>query len=68
MTYFRGAVWRDEECFARDGTSCRCGMGAVEFKPRDLGSDRGYRVALETTVVVVWVWGEFETKPAPSNI
>jgi hypothetical protein len=34
---------------------CRCELGGVEFKPRDLGSDRGYRVDRNAVVVVVWV-------------
>ena len=26
------------------GCGVCCGLGGVEFKPRDLGNDRGYRV------------------------
>jgi hypothetical protein len=29
------------------GECRRSGLGAAEFKPRDLGSDRGYRVVLD---------------------
>jgi hypothetical protein len=29
-------------------------MGGAEFKPRDLGSDRGYRVALGAGAMMGW--------------
>jgi hypothetical protein len=34
-------------------------MGEAEFKPRDLGSDRGYRVV----VVVMWVCRNLNPHP-----
>jgi hypothetical protein len=38
---------------------CRCGVGGVESKSRDLGNDRGYRV------VVVLVWAGLSLNPHP---
>jgi hypothetical protein len=41
----------------------RCGGGSVESKSRDLGSDRGYRVRLDSGCR--FELGGFESKPAP---
>ena len=40
-------------------------MGEVEFKHRDLGSDRGYRVAIETSVIVVVSCVRLDLNPHP---
>jgi hypothetical protein len=48
--------------FERSSVCERCGerigMGAVESKPRDLGSDRGYRAAY-----IVRTWGAAVLRP-----
>src|SRR5580704_4047989 len=35
----------------------RCDVGKVEFKPRDLGNDRGYRVFLIFVFAMIWICG-----------
>ena len=47
------------------GGGRRCGMGGVEYKPRDLRSDRGYRAAIENMEDVVVVWAMFNLNPHP---
>jgi hypothetical protein len=43
----------------------RIGSGCVESKSRVLGSDRGYRVAIQRVAVVMAILKEASFKPAP---
>ena len=53
---FGGSGWGKSAGLVR---GCRFGMGDVEFKSRDLGGDRGYRV------VVVMAWVMLNLNPHP---
>jgi hypothetical protein len=35
--------------------ACRCGADSAESKPRDLGSDRGYRVAIANVTRILGI-------------
>ena len=40
-------------------------MGGIEFKSRDLGSDRGYRVEIDLTVTFAVRWVGLNLNPHP---
>ena len=45
--------------------ACRFGVGGAASKPRDLGSDRGYRVAAIDSMIGFFVWAGLNLNPHP---
>jgi hypothetical protein len=51
----------------RESVVIRLRLVFFEFKPRDLGDDRGYRVFGQRVVVVVGIWVRLSLKTHPQK-